>query len=76
MPICCTCCSPLCLCFDITLAQAAEYESTLANITELEEALALAQEQVDASNRCGVVLSMVSYMVLCCMEGFASLMHG
>ena len=33
------------------LLQAQEYESTLANITELEEALALAQEQVDATTR-------------------------
>jgi hypothetical protein len=31
--------------------QAAEYETTLANINELEEALALAQDQVDASHR-------------------------
>jgi hypothetical protein len=35
--------------------QAAEYETTLANINELEEALALAQDQVDASHRCGVI---------------------
>ncbi|KAF6258180.1 hypothetical protein COO60DRAFT_1144071 [Scenedesmus sp. NREL 46B-D3] len=31
--------------------RAAEYETTLANINELEEALALAQDQVDASHR-------------------------
>jgi chromosome segregation ATPase len=35
----------------LLLLQAEEYESTLANITELEEALALAQEQVDATTR-------------------------
>jgi hypothetical protein len=36
-------------------SQAAEYETTLANINELEEALALAQDQVDASHRCGAL---------------------
>jgi hypothetical protein len=37
-----------CHCHTLSLSvpQAVEYETTLANITELEEALALAQEQV------------------------------
>lgn len=42
--------------FVTVVLQAAEYETTLANITELEEALALAQDQVDASHRWGVLL--------------------
>lgn len=36
-------------CFFVCPPQAAEYETTLANITELEEALALAQDQVRAA---------------------------
>ena len=45
--LCCCCCCCCCCCKQ----KAAEYETTLANINELEEALALAQDQVDASHR-------------------------
>ena len=50
LPACSCLPSPACLflpaCSCLPVRQAVEYETTLANITELEEALALAQEQV------------------------------